>query len=75
MNLKELKELHEKVMAEDKAYENLVRKGYIPQGRTTGMRHVVIKRDINNDRDVYFFNSYQEADENLKEIKDVNKDL
>lgn len=58
------------IKAENKAYENLKRKGYTPQGYDMKLRKVVIfkienENSNNEKREHYYFKNFQEADKNL----------
>lgn len=56
--------------AENKAYDNLIRKGYSPQGCDKNFEKVIVFKIFNphtNDekKDIYYFKDWQEADADL----------
>ena len=56
----------EYIKAENNAYNELVKYGYSPQGRTEDFKKVVVfkienKNRNNEKKEIYYFNNYQEA--------------
>ena len=64
------------IKAENRAYDNLVRKGYTPQGADAGFKTVCVMKFEHPEfynhpvkcgkREIYHFKNWQEADKNLK---------
>ena len=56
----------EYIKAENNAYNELVKYGYYPQGTTKDFKKVIVfkikNKDTNNEeKEIYYFNNYQEA--------------
>ena len=66
----------EYIFAENKAYDNLVKKGYTPQGIDKDFKSVCVMRFEHPEfwqnpvkrgkREIFHFKNWQEADKNLK---------
>lgn len=61
----------EYITAENKAYDELVRKGYTPQGMDQKFKNVVIVKIENENtnkekREWFYFENWQTANENLR---------
>lgn len=55
------------IIAENKAHDELKNKGYSPQGCTKDFNRVVVAKEhgIGEHADFYYFDTWQEANENL----------
>lgn len=56
----------EYIKAENNAYNELVKYGYCPQGVTKDFKKVIVfkiknKNKNNEEKEIYYFNNYQEA--------------
>lgn len=56
----------EYIKAENNAYNELVKYGYYPQGVTKDFKKVIVfkiknKNKNNEEKEIYYFNNYQEA--------------
>ena len=56
----------EYIKAENKAYNELVKYGYCPQGVTKDFKKVIVfkiknKNKNDEEKEIYYFNNYQEA--------------
>ena len=56
----------EYIKAENNAYNELVKYGYLPQGVTKDFKKVIVfkiknKNKNNEEKEIYYFNNYQEA--------------
>lgn len=67
-----LSTLHQRdyIEAENKAHDQLVSYGYIPQGRTKDFKNVVVfkienQHTSNEKREIFYFQNWQEAEETL----------
>lgn len=73
-----LRKDREYITAENYAYGELIKAGYLPSGRTNDFEKVVVFKILNrhtNDekKDVFYFNDWQEASESL--CKEENKNV
>lgn len=71
IGLMEKEERDKYLDAENKAYDNLIVKGYLPQGINKNMTKVVVFKRENehmpNERtEVFYFDNWQEADSKLR---------